>query len=187
VQLLPSAPPGRRGDNIGAQYHISDTALGAEALRLVADKVAGGKPLYSFTSTQASKLPDTKAIAVKDTAFNTYYINAVNTGANDARVALGMAAWGVKSGWPVIVERVNAVNYGEVTEILAANSTGGVFVVSGGGGCARTRAGHACCGGTMVVSGFNLGPHQCCGGFYDSQTAACLPACLFAVCASRYQ
>lgn len=118
------------GDNVGARYHISDTTLGAEALRLVADKVAGGKPLYSFTSTQASKLTDTKAIAVKDSAFNTYFVNAVNTGAADARIALGLAAWGVKSGYPVIVERVNASAYGEVTEILTANSTGGVFVVS---------------------------------------------------------
>lgn len=116
------------GDNIAAPYNIGDVTLGAEALRLVAEKVAGAKPILSLTSAMAAKLSDTQALAVRDGP--AYYVHVVNTRTSTIRVALGMAAWGVKSGWPVIVERVNATHYGELSEILTANSTGGVFVVS---------------------------------------------------------
>lgn len=118
------------GDNIAAPYNIADSALGAEALRLVAEKVAGSVPIQSLKSAMASKLTDTKAIAVRDGSGSAYYVHAVNTGTSTVRAALGMASWGVKSGWPVIVERVNATHYGEVSELMTANSTGGIFVVS---------------------------------------------------------
>lgn len=116
-----------RGDNVAAPYNIADTTLGAEALRIVAEKLSGAKSIQVMTSTAASTLVDTKAIAVRDGP--AYYVYVVNTGSSAIRASLALSAWNIGAGFPVIVDRVNATMYGEVDGILTTGSQGSIAVV----------------------------------------------------------
>lgn len=112
------------GDNTGAPYHVSDSALGAEGLRMVAEHLAGAKDILSLTSAAAASLTNTKAVAVR--SGRNYYIYVVNTGSAAVPVTLNLASWGIGASVPVTVERLSASSYGEVTNLLFT-ATGGTL------------------------------------------------------------
>jgi hypothetical protein len=100
-----------RGDNVAAPFNIADSTLAAEAYRLVAEHLSGGKPTYVLTSTAAwTGVADTKAIAVRDG--NAFYVYIVNkSGLSTAIVAqVKLVSLGIGAGVPVFVDRVNAAS-----------------------------------------------------------------------------
>lgn len=127
------ALPCRRGDNIAAPYNIGDTTLGAEAYRLIAEKLSGAKDIYVLNKA-TNTLNDTKAIAVREG--NTYFVYIANSEASAVSAQLTLTQWSIPANAPVFVNRVAAATYGEVTEQLTA-SNGVVTVVSKAWGCWR--------------------------------------------------
>ena len=53
------------GDNTGAPYNIGDSTLAAEGFRLVAERLAGAKPIQNLTSVAAASLTDAKAVGAR--------------------------------------------------------------------------------------------------------------------------
>lgn len=88
----------------------------------------------SLTYSTTTGLSDTKALGVKDGGY--YYIYFVNNGLANVSLTLALSSLGVGAGWPVVIERVNASSYGEVTEVANTTSTGGVALV---GECLKRR------------------------------------------------
>jgi FMN-dependent NADH-azoreductase len=115
---------------VAAPYNIGDSTLAAEALRLIADKLSGAKNILALNSVAAATLTSTKAVAVLNGQGSAYHVYIVNTEVFSITASLALGAWGVTSGWPVIVERVNSSSYGEVSELLTAGVNGGLSVVS---------------------------------------------------------
>lgn len=55
----------------------------------------------------------------------------VNTGTSTLSTSVNLLGWGVGAGTPLVLERVAAACYGEVTDVLNATSSGVLSVVSG--------------------------------------------------------
>lgn len=117
-----------RGDNTGAPYNIADTTLGAEAIRLIAEKLSGAKNILQMTSVNATTLTDTQSIALRDGP--AYYVYVVNTGTGSVTASLSLSTWlsGIAGGVPVVVDKVAASMSGEVESV--SQTTGALSVVS---------------------------------------------------------
>lgn len=137
---------GCRGDNVaGNLYNIGDSSLGAEAYRLVAEKLSGAKSIY-VVNRNTNSLNDTSVIAVRDGG--AYYVYVVNKGTVAVSAQLSLALWTSvpnNTNTPVFVNRVKAASYGEVSEQLnmtnrAVTVVSEVFVETTG----QQRLWHSC-------------------------------------------
>lgn len=102
-------------------YNIGDSTLGAEAYRLVAEKLSGAKDIQVL-NRGTTTLNDTSAIAVRDGG--AYYVYIVNkqTAAVSAQLTLTQWTTVPTTATPVFVNRVSAASYGEVSEQLTMTS-----------------------------------------------------------------
>jgi hypothetical protein len=83
-------------ENTAAPFHVTDSTLSAEAIRLVSSRLSGGKALLDITgaSTGAKTF-----LAVKDGS--TYYLVMCNDQATALPVRVDLTAWGVGAGTQV--------------------------------------------------------------------------------------
>jgi hypothetical protein len=81
-------------ENAAAPYHVTDSTLSAEAIRLVNAKLSGGRPLLDIT---LSSTGSTKTyFAVKEGG--AYYLVTVNDNANPSPLSIVLSAWGIAAG-----------------------------------------------------------------------------------------
>jgi hypothetical protein len=81
-------------ENLAAPYHITDSTLSAEAIRLVFSKLSGNRPMYDIT---LSSTGSTKTYyAVKEGGV--YYIITVNDNSTPSLLSIVLSAWGITAG-----------------------------------------------------------------------------------------
>jgi hypothetical protein len=93
--------------------------LGAEALRLIAEKLSGAKSLLGISYSTTTGF---RALAVRDGSH--FWVYIANAGSSSRSVRITTGAWGVGTGREVVVERVAAGLYGEVTSVTVTSTNG---------------------------------------------------------------
>ena len=94
---------------------------GGACFQMYARHFRGGKPLLSLTETSGAH-PKRRSVAVLDEPGHAYYFYSSLMNGTDAEVSLDLSGLEVSPGAPVAVQRVDANNMGQITELLAISS-----------------------------------------------------------------
>jgi hypothetical protein len=84
-------------ENLAAPYHITDSTLSAEAIRLVSSQLSGGKPLLDITSSSTNSNRTFLAVKVG----TVYHLVMCNDQATALPVKVDLTAWGIAAGTKV--------------------------------------------------------------------------------------
>ena len=103
-------------------YNYGGITRGGVCFQMYASHFRGGKAVIPFIVTSGSH-SKRRTIVALDAEKQLYYIYGSNTSGTDATVTMDLNALDVSSGTPVTIQRVDAYNTGQITEMLTLDAS----------------------------------------------------------------
>ena len=103
-----------------APYHISDTTLSAEAMRLLTP--LKNSRIYALSPASTSGLSKVFFLASSTATDGLFYVYIVNDDSSRLRLNISLSAWNVFPGSKVLIESVGNGFWGEISSIQTVNS-----------------------------------------------------------------
>ena len=100
-------------------FHLSDTTLSAEAVRLLTNMKR--TTIYQTSSNETSKYRMYLGSKNGDTG---YYFNIVNDKNDFVKLLIDLSQWNIEEGAQIVVETAGTGYWGEVSELLKAPKSG---------------------------------------------------------------